>query len=131
MATVKRFEDLEIWQIARDICKDIHLLTNKTEFSRDFGLRRQIRSSSGSAMDNIAEGFERDGKKEFIQFLSIAKGSSGETRSQIYRALDQEYISKEEFEQEYSKMILLSVKINNTIAYLKKSEFKGNKYREQ
>ncbi len=131
MATVKRFEDLEIWQIARDICKDIHLLTNKIEFSRDFGLKRQIRNSTGSAMDNIAEGFERDGKKEFIQFLSIAKGSSGEARSQIYRALDQEYISKKEFEQEYSKMILLSVKINNTIVYLKKSEFKGNKYKEQ
>lgn len=97
MATIKSFEDLEIWQLARDICRMVYSLTQKEQFKRDFSLVDQVRRSSGSIMDNIAEGFEREGNKEFINFLSIAKGSAGETRSQIYRALDQSYISSDEF----------------------------------
>jgi len=105
MSKVERFEDLKIWQLAREICQIIHKHSLKDHFSRDFKLVGQIKGSSGSIMDNIAEGFERDGNKEFIQFLSISKGSSGETRSQLYRALDSEYISQEEFDIAY-KMCL-------------------------
>lgn len=127
MATIKRFEDLEVWQRAREICKLVSVYTKKQDFSRDFTLRDQIRGSSGSAMDNIAEGFERDGNKEFTQFLTISKGSIGETRSQAYRALDYEYISEEEFEVLKEKCLALSEKLGAFINYLKNSEYKGNK----
>lgn len=129
MATVKRFEDLEVWQRAREICKLVSVYTKKQDFSRDFTLRDQIRGSSGSAMDNIAEGFERDGNKEFIQFLTISKGSIGETRSQAYRALDYDYISEDEFEVLKEKCLVLSEKLGAFINYLKKSEYKGNKFK--
>ena len=86
--TTERFEDLEIWQEARDLCRRVRELTSRGDFCRDFKFRDQIRDSSGSIMDCIAEGFERGGNKEFIQFVSIAKGSCGETRSQSYRAFD-------------------------------------------
>ncbi len=95
MATIKRFEDLEIWQMARQLCKEIFDLTFHEKFMKDFSLKDQIRRSSGSIMDNIAEGFERGGNKEFKQFLSIAKGSSGETKSQLYRAYDRNYFTGE------------------------------------
>lgn len=85
MATVKRFEDLEIWQEARILSKEIISISKHTELNRDFRFNAQIKDSSGSVMDNIAEGFERNGNAEFRQFLSIAKGSAGETRSQLYR----------------------------------------------
>ena len=82
--TIERFEDLEIWQMARELCKVIRDITEKEPFCRDFTLRDQIKGSSGSVMDNIAEGYERDGTKEFINFLSMSKGSCGECRSQSY-----------------------------------------------
>ena len=100
MATFNRFEEIVAWQKARVLCKTINDYTQKGLFSKDFKLISQIKSSSGSAMDNIAEGFERGGNKEFTQFLSISKGSVGETRSQLYRALDNEYISENEFHEE-------------------------------
>jgi four helix bundle protein len=125
---VNRFEDLEIWQDARELCKFVKRITSLPLFSRDFQLRDQIRSSSGSVMDNIAEGFERGGNKEFIQFLCISKGSCGETRSQGYRAFDYDYIDKETLEECIVRTTSLSVKISNLIEYLKKSDFKGFKY---
>jgi four helix bundle protein len=97
MATFNKFEDIVGWQKARILCKLINEYSRKDSFSRDFKLISQIKGSSGSAMDNIAEGFERGGNKEFIQFLSFSKGSAGETKSQLYRALDNGYISQEEF----------------------------------
>ena len=82
---IERFEELKVWKEARELCIVIKEITSTEGFSKDFRFRDQIRASSGSIMDNIAEGFERDGRKEFIQFLSIAKGSCGETRSRIKR----------------------------------------------
>jgi len=92
---IERFEDLEIWQEARELCRRVSEITSVSPFCSDFNLKDQIRASSGSVMDNIAEGFERGGNKEFIQFLSIAKGSCGETRSQSYRAFDYKYINQD------------------------------------
>ena len=121
MATIHRFEDLEIWQDARRLAVIIHNLTIITDLKADFKFKEQIKSSSGSVMDNIAEGFERDGNIEFRQFLSIAKGSAGETRSQLYRAFDYGYISQETFEELKSDYEKLSGKIKNFISF--KSNF--------
>ncbi|MBN1789091.1 MAG: four helix bundle protein [Bacteroidales bacterium] len=129
MSTVSRFEDLEIWKIARSICHDIYLLTNTKPFKNDFSLVDQIKRSSGSIMDNIAEGFERDGKKEFGQFLSFSKGSAGETRSQLYRAFDYSYITEDQLIEMKNKLLQLSTKISNMMSYLKQSAFNGTKFK--
>lgn len=128
MATITKFEDLEIWQEARKLAKEVFLLSKETDLKTDFRFKEQIKASSGSVMDNIAEGFERDGNIEFRQFLSIAKGSAGESRSQIYRLYDYEYISVEKFEDLKTKHENLSGKIKNFITYLNKKDFKGNKF---
>ena len=130
MATIERFEDLEIWKNARILSKAIYIfsLVNKTEI-RDFELKNQIRGSSGSIMDNIAEGFERGSNKEFIQFLFIAKGSASETKSQLYRALDSDYLLNTKFDELYKQADFIAVSIGNFIKYLKKSEIKGKKYK--
>jgi|SRR5450759_4596273 len=124
----EQFEDLPIWQNAREICKRISVITSIGELSTDFKLRDQIRGSSGSVMDNIAEGFERGGNKEFIQFLFMAKGSCGEARSQTYRAFDYKYISREVCDELLMKTENISKEIGGFISYLKKSGFKGGKY---
>ncbi|MDZ7758439.1 four helix bundle protein [Rhodohalobacter sp.] len=127
---VERFEDLEIWQLSRELCKDVYQITSLEPFSRDFKLIDQIRGSSGSIMDNIAEGFERGGNKEFIQFLSIAKGSCGETRSQLYRAFDCKYITEAKLKSLTNSAISISKKISTLMNYLKKSDIKGPKYKQ-
>ena len=98
MASIKNFEDLEIWQLARKQSQAINQLISDKRLKNDFGLINQIRNSSGSVMDNIAEGFDREGNKEFINFLSIAKGSNAECRSQFYRCYDNSYITQEELD---------------------------------
>lgn len=128
MATITRFEDLEIWQEARRLAKEIHIISIETELKNDFRFRDQIKASSSSVMDNIAEGFERNGNLEFRQFLSIAKGSAGESRSQLYRVLDFNYINDEKFNGLRIDYENLSGKINNFISYLNKKDFKGTKF---
>lgn len=129
MSKVERFEDLKIWQLARELCQMIHKLTIKDQFSRDFKLVGQINGSSGSIMDNIAEGFERDGNKESVQFLTFSKGSCGETRSQLYRALVYQYITQEEFDAAYKMTLEESKMLKSFIQYLKDSEIKGNRFK--
>ncbi len=128
MATIKNFEDLESWQLARVICDDIDKIIKNTDLNQDYKLKDQINGSSGSIMDNIAEGFERDGNNEFNNFLSIAKGSCGETRSQLYRVFDRKYINQDEFEILKEKTIVISRKIASMMIYLSKNDFKGNKF---
>ena len=129
MGTISRFEDLDIWKKAREFSKVVFGLTLKNGFEKDFSLKNQINASSGSVADNIAEGLEREGNKEFVNFLSIAKGSAGETRSQLYRALDRGYISEEKLQE----MIILNLEISKSISgfmkYLKESEYRGNKFK--
>ena len=129
MATITKFEDLEIWQEARKLAKEIYLISKETELKTDFRFKEQIKASSGSVMDNIAEGFERDGNAEFKQFLSISKGSAGEVRSQVYRCLDNNFISEDEFEKLKTRCEILSVKIKNFMTYLQNRDFKGNKFK--
>ena len=128
MATIKSFEDILAWQKARILADKIYVLINEGSFRTDFKLRDQINSASGSIMDNIAEGFERDGKREFIQFLSIAKGSAGEVRSQLYRALDRHHITELAFNELKEEATVISKLISKFMSYLNESDFKGTKY---
>lgn len=128
MATIKRFEDLEIWLEARRLSQEIIKLSQTTDLKTDFRLKAQIKASSGSVMDNIAEGFERNGNAEFNNFLSIAKGSAGETRSQLYTVFDNGYIDEKTLEVLKSNYENLSIKINNFMKYLSNNDFKGTKF---
>lgn len=128
MATIKDFEELEIWQNARILCKEVSDLVDKECYKKDWGLKQQMLNSSGSVMDNIAEGFERNGNKEFIQFLFIAKGSLGELRSQLIRSFDKQFLSAEELDSFSKEIKLLGSKIWKFIAYLRSSDLKGIKY---
>lgn len=129
MPTIERFEDLDAWKIAREISNEVYRLSKTGPLSRDFGLRDQICRSAVSVMANIAEGFERDGRREFINFLSMAKGSAGELRSHLYIAFDQEYISEEEFHRVYDKSVQNCRLISGLIKYLNQSEVQGQKFR--
>lgn len=123
------FEDLEVWKLARELTRNIYKVTSNGTFSKDYGLRDQIRRASVSIMSNIAEGYERGGNQELIQFLSIAKGSSGEVRSQIYVASDQGYVGKNDCKRLLDTFKKLSIMINNFMEHLKGSRYKGSKYK--
>jgi four helix bundle protein len=118
MATARHIEDWKVWQDARQFVGAIYAASKQRAFNSDFGLRDQIRRAAGSTMSNIAEGFERGTRKEFIQFLNIAKGSNGEVRSQLYIALDRKYVSENEFSILRDSAILLSKKLSALIRYL-------------
>ncbi len=126
--TIDKFEDLEIWKEAREITKIVFKITSQEPFSKDFRFRDQIRSASGSIMDNIAEGFGRGGNKEFINFLSISKGSVDEVRSQSYRAFDFNYITQDILDDLVKRTLKQTKKTTSFITYLKKSQRKGPKY---
>jgi len=128
MAKFTKFEDIHSWQQARELSNEIFRFTSLDKFRNDYPLIRQIRRSSGSIMDNIAEGFGRGGNKEFIHFLQISMGSVFELKSQLYRAIDQNYISDKEFQYLYSSADSICKMINGLVGYLKKSPLKGSKY---
>ena len=129
MATIDRFEEIISWKEARSLNKTLGSLIDSGRFKHSYRLINQIEGSAGSVMDNIAEGFERSGNKEFIQFLYIAKGSCGELRSQLYRALDRKYISQEEFESLSVHAMKISGLIQKLVNYLETSPSKGPKYK--
>ena len=131
MATVTKFEDLEIWQLARSLSKKVYALTYKEPLASDFRLKDQMRGSSGSIMDNIAEGFERASRNEFINSLSISKGEIGELKSQLYRAFDNSYIAESMFNELYAEADLLTKKTTSFITYLNGSKFKGQKFKNR
>ncbi|HWN97035.1 MAG TPA: four helix bundle protein [Methylomirabilota bacterium] len=128
---IESFEDIESWSKARELTNLIYRHSKRGEFARDFGLRDQIRRASTSIMSNIAEGFERGGDKEFLQFLSTAKGSCGEVRSQLYIALDQEYISRADFDQLRTMTISIGRLIAGFMKYLQTSPLRGSKYSQE
>lgn len=125
---VSDFEELSIYQPSRALAKQVYEITRQGEFKYDTRFVQQMRASSGSISDNIAEGFERQGNREFLQFLYIAKGSCGEFRSQINRAYDAQFISKETYEQMYADCRKLGAGILNFIKSVKSFDSKGSKY---
>lgn len=131
MATIEKFEDIISWKEARSLNKTIGELIDSGRFKNSYRLINQIEGAAGSIMDNIAEGFERGGNKEFIQFLYIAKASCGELRSQLYRALDRNYIEQNEFDQISTQAKKISGLIQKFISYLENSETKGLKYKKR
>ena len=131
MATIQKFEDLKVWQKARVLSQHIYPLTFKEPLNSDFRFKDQIRGSVGSIMDNIAEGFERSSKLEFINSLTIAKGEAGELKSQFYRGLDNNYFSKELFETLYNLVDEITKMITSLILYLNKSKIKGQKFKDR
>jgi four helix bundle protein len=131
MATIQRFEDLKVWQKARTLSEKIYPLTFNDPIHSDFRFKDQIRGSLGSVMDNIAEGFERGSKLEFINALTISKGEVGELKSQLYRGLDNKYFSTNQFEELYSLADELTKMLTTLINYLNKSKFKGQKFKDR
>ena len=127
MSKLGKFEDLTIFQMARNLCKEVYVITRHSEFKKDTRFVQQIHAAAGSIMDNIAEGYERDGNKEFINFLYIAKGSCGEVRSQLIRASDVGFIDKETAKRLYEDSINLSKAISKFIISLKRSSVSGLK----
>ena len=128
MSTIRDFTELDIWKLARITCQKVHGLKANITVAKDYALYDQMNRSSGSVMDNIAEGFERNGNKEFIHFLSIAKASCGELRSQIFRCLDRQYIDKPDFEILVNETEILGKRIGSFMHYLKNSPLKGTKF---
>jgi four helix bundle protein len=130
MATIRRFEDMETWKVARMLCSKIGILIDDGAFKKSSRFIGQIEGSSGSIMDNIAEGFERGTKGEFIQFPGYAKGSCGEVRSQLYRALDRKYIDQQQFDDFSTMPVRISAMLQKLIEYLQKTDTKGIRKKE-
>jgi len=129
MGTFKTLEEIEAWQKARELTREVYRISCQDSFYKDFGLREQIRRAGVSAMSNIAEGFERSGTKEFLHFLAMAKGSVGEVISQLYVAIDQQYIDKNTFDRIHALSTETNRMINGLMSYLRRSKIKGSKFK--
>ena len=128
MATVRQFEDLEVWQKARELNRMIYAVSSAGAFARDFPLRGQARDASISVMANIAEGFERGGNKEFVQFLAVAKGSCGELRSHLCVAFDQRYLTHEQCHLLGERALEVSRMVSGLMKHLRQTQMRGRKY---
>jgi four helix bundle protein len=131
MATVQKFEELEVWRKSRLVENAIFALASIGKLSKDFDLKKQMNRSSGSIMDNIAEGFGRGGRNEFIQFLTISRGSATELQSQLQRCFDRKYISEEQFSVNYNNVEELLKMLTGFINYLNKTNIRGNKFKDR
>ena len=129
MAKIEKFEDIEAWKLARQVTKLVYEISSNEKFARDFALVNQIRRASISILSNIAEGFERSGNKELLQFLAIAKGSCGEVRAQLYVALDQKYVDETKFKEVSQKLSETSRLISGFMKYLQQSDLRGSKFK--
>lgn len=128
MATYTRFEQLPVWQKSRVYAAEVFSAVYRTPLQRDFKFKDQILASSGSVMDNIAEGFERNGTNEFVQHLSISKGSCGESRSQLYRAFDFKYLTEADLKHLTGLSEIISGELQNLSDYVQKSGWRGQKF---
>ncbi|MEP6466655.1 MAG: four helix bundle protein [Parafilimonas sp.] len=131
MATIAKFEDFTVWQKARALSVKVYELTFNVPLSKDFRLKDQMRGSAGSIMDNIAEGFDRGSRLEFINSLGISKGETGELKSQLYRCLDVSYINQQIFDELYSSVDEVAKMIAGFMEYLNTSPFKGKKFKNR
>lgn len=130
MATFRRVEDIDAWQLARELTNSIYEVSRKGAFARDITLCDQIRRACISILSNIAEGYERGGNKEFRHFLSMAKGSAGEVKAQLYVALDQQYIDTDAFGHSSEMATRTSRLIGGLMSYLRTSEYRGTKFKQ-
>ena len=129
MGKIQKFEDILAWQKARELTREVYAHSKTGAFAKDFGLRDQIQRASVSVMGNVAEGYDRGGDKEFIQFLSVSKGSCGEVKSHLYVALDQQYINPTQFNQLYNSTDEVGRLLAGFMAYLKQSDLRGRKFK--
>jgi four helix bundle protein len=129
MSKIQKFEDVLAWQKARELTREIYTHAKAGLFAKDFGLRDQIQRAAVSIMGNVAEGFDRGGDKEFIQFLSISKGSCGEVKSHLYVALDQQYVNSTQFDRLYKSADEVGRLLAGFMAYLKQSDLRGRKFK--
>ena len=129
MGKIQKFEDIVAWQKARELTRKVYAHSKTGVFAKDFGLRDQIQRASVSIMGNVAEGYDRGGDKEFIQFLSVSKGSCGEVKSHLYVALDQQYINSPQFNQLYNSADEVGRLLGGFMAYLKQSDLRGRKFK--
>ena len=130
MATFKEFEDIEAWRTGRQLTRGVYKASKTGLFSKDFALRDQIRRAASSVMSNIAEGFERGGNAEFIQFLTVARGSAAEVQSLLYVALDEEYVNQDQFRDLKALAVSTRRLIAGLVAYLRGSSMKGSKFKK-
>lgn len=128
MATITRFEDIEAWQLGRELKRLIYACSKTREFAKDFALKDQIRRAAISVTANIAEGFEREGNREFIQFLSMSKGSCGELQDHLYTALDEAYLTQPQFDDLYRRAAQVGQKIGAFMNYPRRTEIRGRKF---
>ena len=129
MATFKKFEEIECWKRARELARRIYRISNRPAFARDFGLKDQIRRASVSVMSNIAEGYDRSGTGEFVQFLATAKGSAAEVRCQLYVAADQGYVQESDFVELNALAAETGNMVGGLMKYLRSSGYKGTKFK--